>query len=280
MTSFDRSEISFEQAEGLHKLPSQMALKTVSTILRARLWDAVYGRVESERYRERTINGRLGTVWRQAYREHAVQKQGRFADSVGLKAENLVDAFRPVFEHGTYAEALGLVEWLARNCEDASLAESFADIMEQERCAYRLIAKSVVPIASEQEGQAITGAIQALNRPGLGGARTHLLKAGSLLTAGQFADSVRESIHAVESVARTLTNEASLQKALTEISKKHPLHPALQKGFNSIYGYTSDENGIRHPMIGDEGAMVGEAEAIFMLGSCAAFVTYLTNVAV
>lgn len=45
-------------------------------------------------------------------------------------------------------------------------------------------------------------ATQVGSRPGLGGARTHLLKAGSSLTAGEYADSVRESIHAVESVAR------------------------------------------------------------------------------
>jgi hypothetical protein len=151
--------------------------------------------------------------------------------------------------------------------------------MEEEHCAYRLIENNIVPIASEEEGRAIYSALEVTSRPGLGGARAHLLKAGSSLTTGQYADSVRESIHAVESVARSLTGEASLQKALAEISKKHPMHPALKQGFNNIYGYTSDANGIRHPMIGDEAAMVGEVEAIFMLSSCAAFVTYLANVA-
>ncbi|TLX12084.1 hypothetical protein FFR93_16055 [Rhizobium sp. MHM7A] len=220
----------------------------------------------------------LGTTWRQLFRVYSVKRLGRFADSVGRKRDNLVDAMRPVFELGRYEEVLGLVEWLARNCKDLTLARSFARIMEEERCAYRLLEGAVVPISSEEEGRAIYAALDAMHRPGLGGARVHLLKAGSSLTAGEYADSVRESIHAVESVARSLTGEASLLKALTEISKGHPMHPALRSGFNSIYGYTSDANGIRHPMIGDEAAMVGEAEAIFMLSSCAAFVTYLINV--
>ncbi|ANM12457.1 MULTISPECIES: hypothetical protein [unclassified Rhizobium] len=171
------------------------------------------------------------------------------------------------------------MEWLARNCNDPMLADGFVRLMEEERCAYRLLDGSVVPISSEEEGEAIYTALDAMSRPGLGGARIHLLKAGSSLTAGEYADSVRESIHAVESVARSLTGEASLQKALTEIGKKHPMHPALKSGFSNIYGYTSDANGIRHPMVGDKETMVEEAEAIFMLGSCAAFVTYLVNVA-
>jgi hypothetical protein len=278
MTSFDRSQISFEQAEGFQPLPSQMALKTVSVVLRARFWDEVYSRVEQEQSKQ-LLRNNLGTIWGQLYRDFAVKRLGRFVDDVGRDRDSLVKALRPMFERGRYHEVLGLVEWLARHSEDPTLATSFARLMEQERCAYRLLEGSVVPISSEEEGQAVYAALDAMSRPGLGGARAHLLKAGSSLTAGGYADSVRESIHAVESVARSLTGEASLQKALTEIIKNHPMHPALRSGFNNIYGYTNDANGIRHPMIGDEAAMVGEAEAIFMFSSCAAFVTYLVNVA-
>jgi len=278
MTTFNRSQISFAQAEGVEALPSQMTLKTVSPVLRARLWEAVYTRVEGEQ-RQGHLRQGLGSGWARVYRTYAVTQQGRFADSVNLTKQEFVQVLRPILEKGDYIEALGLVEWLARNTLDRTVALAFSRALEEERCAYRLIDNNIVPITSEEEGQAIYAALDAMARPGLGGARAHLLKAGSSLTAGEYADSVRESIHAVESVARSLTGEASLQKALTELGKKHPMHPALRNGFNSIYGYTSDANGIRHPMIGDEAAMVGEAEAIFMLSSCAAFVTYLVNVA-
>jgi len=278
MTTFDRSQISFAQAEGAEELPSQMTLKTVSPVLRARLWEAVYSRVQSEQRRS-NLTQSLGSGWAKIYRTYAVTQQGRFADSVNETKQEFVQALRPIFEKGDYIKVLGVVEWLARNVSDGIVTQELSRALEEERCAYRLIDKSIVPITSEEEGRAIYKALGALSRPGLGGARAHLLRAGSSLTAGEYADSVRESIHAVESVARSLTGEASLQKALTELSKKHPMHPALKSGFNNIYGYTSDANGIRHPMIGDEAAMVGEAEAIFMLSSCAAFVTYLVNVA-
>jgi hypothetical protein len=40
---------------------------------------------------------------------------------------------------------------------------------------------------------------------------------------------------------------------------------------------TSDEKGIRHPLLDDGTAKVDETDALFMLGACAAFVSYLIN---
>jgi hypothetical protein len=58
---------------------------------------------------------------------------------------------------------------------------------------------------------------------------------------------------------------------------KIKIHRALKHGFGNIYGYTSDEKGIRHPLLDDEKANVDEADALFMIGACAAFVSYLIN---
>lgn len=274
---FERSEISFAQAEGRAALPSQMALKTTTRVLRARLWDAVLQRVDAE-MRKEGLRHTLGSRWERVYREFAIKKQGRFSDGVAKQKDAFVTSLRPYFEKDDYVAVLGTVEWLVRNAKDDTLSAAVASILEEERSAYRLVEGSIVPIASADEGKAFMGAVEALSQPGMSGAKTHLLKAGSALTAGQFSDSVRESIHSVESVARSLTGEGSLKEALAQLSKKHPLHPALKGGFNSIYGYTSDANGIRHPMVGDEATRVGEAEAVFMLGACASFVTFLSRI--
>ncbi|HTG07978.1 MAG TPA: hypothetical protein VK635_28520 [Bradyrhizobium sp.] len=109
------------------------------------------------------------------------------------------------------------------------------------------------------------------------GARAHLRNAASHLTAGNFADSVRESIHAVESVSRTLDASADLSKALAKLEQKISIHAAMKKGFTSLYGYASDENGIRHALLEAGEAKVAEADALFMIGACAAFVSYLLN---
>ena len=78
--------------------------------------------------------------------------------------------------------------------------------------------------------------------------------------------------------ARRLNESASkgLGPALTTLEKSITIHPALKRGFLSIYGYTSDQEGIRHAI--HEGKVeVDVTDAAFMFGACASFVTYLIN---
>ena len=55
------------------------------------------------------------------------------------------------------------------------------------------------------------------------------------------------------------------------------IHSGLKSAFNTLYGYTSDANGIRHA--GDIGGKSSTfEEAKFMLVSCCAFINYLIAV--
>ena len=51
------------------------------------------------------------------------------------------------------------------------------------------------------------------------------------------------------------------------------LHPALSSAFDKLYGYTSDEQGIRHALL--DSSNLQQEDAVFMLVSCSAFVSYL-----
>jgi len=55
------------------------------------------------------------------------------------------------------------------------------------------------------------------------------------------------------------------------------IHGAMKAAFNSLYGYTSDEQGIRHALLEAGAPAVDETDALFMMGACAAFVSYLIN---
>ena len=52
-------------------------------------------------------------------------------------------------------------------------------------------------------------------------------------------------------------------------------HPALHQGLEKLYGYTSDEQGVRHSLLDQGQSNVGQDEAVFMLGACASFASYL-----
>lgn len=87
---------------------------------------------------------------------------------------------------------------------------------------------------------------------------------------------MRESISAVESVARVLEPSAqTLGPALAKLEKSARIHRALRSGFDKLYGFTSAEEGIRHALLEQPVAAIDETDALYMLGACAAFVTYL-----
>jgi hypothetical protein len=65
--------------------------------------------------------------------------------------------------------------------------------------------------------------------------REHLRNAGSELTMGNYAASIRESTQAVESVARVLEPSATvLGLALSKLEKSAYIHGALGAGFRSL----------------------------------------------
>lgn len=64
---------------------------------------------------------------------------------------------------------------------------------------------------------------------------------------------------------------------LAKLETKAVIHGAMKSGFKSLYGFTSDESGIRHPLLDKGTADVDESDALFMIGACAAFVSYLIN---
>lgn len=68
-------------------------------------------------------------------------------------------------------------------------------------------------------------------------------------------------------------DKATLGQALNMVQQKHNLHAALKEALSRLYGYTSDEQGIRHAIL--ENARTNEADARFMLVICSAFANYL-----
>lgn len=92
-----------------------------------------------------------------------------------------------------------------------------------------------------------------------------------------YKNCVKESISAVESVCKVLTNDpkAELGKALKSlIANGMNIHGSLKSAILALYGYASDEGGIRHAERETESTVTFE-EAKFMMVTCSAIVNYL-----
>lgn len=201
------------------------------------------------------------------------------ADEFQNNSRHLIAEVKSIFTEGNYVEVFGFLQFVLRH-EDCPYG--FADEIDQAlvdgQAAYRILEElTIVPISSEEDRKTLESALIDTATTEFRGARSHLHLAGSYVTTGDYSSAVRESIHAVESVARTLKPSGSLSEALAQLERSSGIHAALKNGFKSIYGYMSDEQGIRHPLLDCSHPKVDEADALFMLGACASFVSYMIN---
>lgn len=151
-------------------------------------------------------------------------------------------------------------------------------IFEEELSGYRFVAGELVPISGPEEVAAIESALAVTATSGLSGAHAHIATALQLLAKRpdpDYRNSIKESISAVEALAKKLgtADSQGLAGALTELGKKIPIHGGMRAGLLSLYGYTSDEGGIRHAML--EVPNLGYDEAKYMAVACCAFVNFL-----
>lgn len=179
-------------------------------------------------------------------------------------------------------EIYDFLEYIATLKDEGVMVEEYIYecnlVLEREHSGYRFVGDIITPIVSDVEIQEIEQATEACSAHKLEGAKSHLDDALNKLSDRQnpdYRNSIKESISAVESVCVIISGDpkATLRQALKKIKDLVGLHPALEKGMFSIYGYTSDADGIRHAMIEESDCDLADAK--YMLVSCSAFINYL-----
>lgn len=152
-------------------------------------------------------------------------------------------------------------------------ARKINEILENEKSGFRVLGNVFEKIVEESEIQTIN---EAKDIP-FDSVKKAIQKAIKLYSDDEpdYENSIKESISAVESMCCIIVGEDnSLGTTLNELNKNNvQIHPALIKGFKALYGYASDEGGIRHGNIDFKGAK--DEDAKYMLVTCAAFVNYL-----
>lgn len=174
-----------------------------------------------------------------------------------------------------------LVKYMHRYSSDGSatiwstVADAYNDKFEHYLVGYRFIGREITPVDSNAEADAVVGAQEAADT--IAGARHALAQAIERLADRQnpdYPNSIKESISAVEAVVRKITGETTLGDGLRRLERAGlTIHPALKSAWSKMYGYTSDDDGIRHG--GIEAANADQALAKYMLVTCSAFVSYL-----
>ena len=223
----------------------------------------------------------VGSPWREILHEMHINLYHRAIDDWAPEFSGQLQQLRHSIYTVPFNKVFDIVQFVLRHtrCPDGFISD-MKRMFARERLAYAIDEgppPTIIPSVTVEEGNSIVEAMQSLRDAGLGASASHLRRAAECINGQDWAGSVRESIHAVESVARKLDPQASntLGPALNSLEKTGTLHPALKGAFSKLYGYTSDEQGIRHSLLDQDSANVGMDEAVFMLGACASFSSYL-----
>jgi hypothetical protein len=100
---------------------------------------------------------------------------------------------KKLFSNGNYIAIFGFLQFVLRH-ETVPLhfAKRINSALVRARAAYRVFEeRTIIPVGSDAEGTTLKRAFADLAASEFLGARRHLVTAGSELTAGNFASSVR-----------------------------------------------------------------------------------------
>jgi AbiJ-like protein len=199
-----------------------------------------------------------------------------FSD-IPVGPDSIIQFLENYFFSCAWNEAYDFLEAVIEIVTLPALIRGLNNVLERELSGYRIVEHRFVPVTAPEELAALDEALQDDRFASVG---NHLRSALALLSDRKnpdYRNSIKESISAVEAMAKVLSgkDKATLDDALRTLEKNGRLHPALRQGFTALYGYTSDADGIRHAMLQEPN--LSPADAKFFLLSCTSFTNYLKS---
>lgn len=266
----------FSERQGYKEVRQTIQVKSVDDTLKNGLWNLVSTGLfdEVSGFLSSSLNVRALFLCRALWMSYFK----RPIDEIDDYWPHTYKYLRKYFFECEWFEVYDFLEFVVQHYQfkgdgEAQFADLVNTVLERELSAYRLIKGEFAQITSEQEITAIEEAIENTSSP----VAAHLQRALELLsdrTAPDYRNSIKESISAVESIASRITkSKGTLGQLIKKLNDETDLHPALQSAFSSLYGYTSDEGGVRHALM--EAQRVDFHDAKFMLVICSAFIGFI-----
>jgi hypothetical protein len=258
--------------------------EALDTETRTELWNVLVILQDIfDKARERDYNGTVeaqvvDAVWTWEFKQPRDELPGRVAVWQRIKKLVLEGEWFVVLD--LIEELVGYIgryeDWTTSDLQ-AAMRDAFNDRFERYLLGYRFVGGEITPIATSAEAATVDEAISAVEP--IAGARHALERATELLADRErpdYPNSIKESISAVESVVTWITGKGELGKGLGALEAAGlKVHPALKGAWLKMYGWASDDDGIRHGSI--EAADANQALARYVLVTSSAFVSYLVE---
>ncbi|MDL5051292.1 hypothetical protein QQ054_35405 [Oscillatoria amoena NRMC-F 0135] len=271
----------FSERYGYTKPREALQIESVDEPLRNRLWNVLAEAIFNKLIRLEEFGSFLQRLWHGYFKKNIDSiPYDKWINDYNYKESR--KEIKEYFYGAQWFQQYDFVEYCVKAVKDkisyTDIEGLFNSNLESEKAGYRLINSLITPITNESEIQGIKDAIGSTENHALKSVNTHLKAALTKLSDRQnpdYRNSIKESISAIEALVNIINGgtKGTLGASIKKLKTKITIHPALESGFNSIYGYTNDADGIRHAMMGEADSDFDDAK--YMLVSCSAFVNYL-----
>jgi len=254
---------------------SQELTNSLWSLLKIHIWDNVW-QSTGDRSAYLSKNPAIKTLCQQLWFHYFKKPLDTLGDNWPLEVYPFL---REYFFSCEWHKVYDFIEFVALNFPYPDKGDKFIKacnvVLGREVSAYRFVDGLVSRITDEMEIAEVDLALAGPHGP----VRAHLRRALELLSDRELPDyrnSIKESISAVESLVATVVGEkGTLGQLVKKLEDEIGLHPALRTAFGSLYGYTSDEDGIRHAILESKSIVFEDAK--FFLVVCSAFVNFVES---
>lgn len=264
----------FSERYGYKEINREMLKNTIPKGVRIRIWNVLYKFIFykiNEKMYISTLNKDIEVIVSDFFKLS-------LSDIYGIIGISLIEKIKKQFFSLEWYEVYDFIEFLLNKVPlggiKINIKNNLNVIFEEEKVPYRIIGWVVTPLINNEEVKEIEEIMKLQDK--FNPVREHIqyaLKHFSDKQEPNYADSIKQSISALESLVQILLEKkGTLGKLIDELN----VHPALKEGFKKLYGWTSDDGGIRHGKC-KEKFEPGIAEARYMLVTVSAFINYLIN---
>jgi len=248
--------------------------ESMDETLRNRIWSKFYGE-NFDPYDVHDLDNAITNI------ERMMDKMGilyHYPNSTMIRQQNAATLQGTLISKNKWYVMYDFLERYLELLDDEEAivtAQEYNKILEEEASGYRVINGLVTPIISESEMQSI---IDASSTP-YSAVNVHINKALTLFADRKkpdYENTIKESISAVEALCKIIVGDdsATLGQAVKKLETSGvKMHGAFKSALENLYGYSSDENGIRHAGVDFSNAPLEDAR--FMLIICSSFVNFI-----
>lgn len=271
----------FSERYGYKKIDEKLLIKDVPQEIRQRLWNVfetyIFMEIRPTFFGNSSVyQSTKGTYISNLWDKFFKKPLNNLFSSYGVDIIN--DMQKLFLEKLKWYEVYDFIDFFANEYPDEdeqnkeTILDSINIVLKEEKVPYRIVNGAVRPLTSEEEIKEIEKALNISDK--YAPIREHLSKALNLLSDRKepdYANSIKESISSLESLVQITLG---VKGTLADLLKGLNIHPALKQGFSNLYGWTSDDGGIRHGKTSETLEPKIE-EARYMLITASAFINYV-----